>query len=89
MNGAVVTAILVPIGISIARQAGLDPRSLTMGIALAASMAFITPFGHPVNLLVMGPAGYRTRDYLKVGLPLTIILVILVVFLLPVFWPLY
>jgi di/tricarboxylate transporter len=88
MNGAVVTAILVPIGISIAKQAGLDPRSLTMGIALAASMAFITPFGHPVNLLVMGPAGYRTRDYLRVGLPLTIILVILVIFLLPVFWPL-
>jgi di/tricarboxylate transporter len=88
MNGAVVTAILVPIGISIAKQAGLDPRSLTMGIALAASMAFITPFGHPVNLLVMGPAGYRTRDYLQVGLPLTIILVILVIFLLPVFWPL-
>jgi di/tricarboxylate transporter len=88
MNGAVVTAILVPIGISIANQAGLDPRSLTMGIALAASMAFITPFGHPVNLLVMGPAGYRTRDYVRVGLPLTIILLILVIFVLPVFWPL-
>ncbi len=88
MNGAAVTAMMVPIGISIARQIGMDPRSLVMGIVLAASMAFITPFGHPVNILVMGPAGYRIQDYLRVGLPLTILLIILVVLLLPVFWPL-
>lgn len=88
MNGAAVIAILIPLGISIAQQSGIDPRSLTMGIALAASMAFITPFGHPVNLLVMGPAGYRMKDYFKVGFPLTILLLGLIYFLLPVFWPL-
>ena len=88
INGAAVTAMIIPIGISIAQQTSMDPRSLTMGIALAASMAFITPFGHPVNLLMMGPAGYRTRDYLRVGLPLTVLLFGLVYFLLPIFWPL-
>jgi di/tricarboxylate transporter len=51
-------------------------------------MAFITPLGHPVNILVMTPGGYRFKDYLRVGLPLTIILFILLLVLLPVFWPL-
>jgi di/tricarboxylate transporter len=61
---------------------------MAMGIALATSIAFITPLGHPVNILVMGPGGYHFRDYIKVGLPLTIILYILILLLLPVFWPL-
>ena len=58
-----------------------------MGIALATSIAFVTPFGHPVNILVMGPGGYQLRDYARVGLPMTIIVLAVLFLLLPVFWP--
>ena len=67
MPGAAVAAILAPIAIQTAQQAGLNPRSLAMAVALATSMAFITPLGHPVNVLVLGLGGYRFRDFLRWG----------------------
>jgi di/tricarboxylate transporter len=88
MNGAAVSAVVGPIAIRVAQQAGVNPRSLVMGVALATSMAFITPLGHPVNILVMGPGGYNFRDFVKVGLPLSIILFIVVMLVLPLVWPL-
>ncbi len=88
INGAAVVVILAPVAMDAAVHLGADPRSMAMGIALAASMAFITPLGHPVNILVMGPAGYRFRDFIRVGLPLTILISLLILLLLPVFWPL-
>jgi di/tricarboxylate transporter len=88
VNGAVAAAIIGPIAIGIAQQAGIDPRSMVMGVAMAASMAFITPLGHAVNTLVMSPGGYNFRDYVKVGLPLTVILFFVVMIALPVFWSL-
>jgi di/tricarboxylate transporter len=88
VNGAAVAAIIAPIAIGASQQIGVDPRSFAMGVALASSVAFITPLGHPVNVLVMGPGSYRFRDYLKVGLPLTILIIIAIVALLPIFWPL-
>jgi di/tricarboxylate transporter len=60
---------------------------MVMGVALATSMAFITPLGHPVNILMMGPGGYRFKDFFKVGLPLTFLLFAVVMALLPVVWP--
>ncbi|NJN97843.1 MAG: TRAP transporter large permease subunit [Anaerolineales bacterium] len=88
MNGAAVAAIMAPIAIQTAQNLGLDPRSLAMGVALATSMAFITPLGHAVNILVMGPGGYNFRDYVRVGLPLTLLLAVVIIFLFPLFWPL-
>lgn len=88
MNGAAVATVVAPIAIRTAQQAGLDPRAFALGVALASSLAFLTPLGHPVNVLVMGPGGYRFRDYLKVGWPLTLLIFGLVMLLLPVFWPL-
>ncbi len=88
MNGAAVATVLAPMSIVAARQVGADPRALAMGVALATSLAFLTPLGHPVNVLVMAPGGYRFRDYLRVGLPLTALLLALILLLLPVFWPL-
>jgi di/tricarboxylate transporter len=87
MKGAAVSAVIVPIAIQAAHQFGIDARPLAMGVALATSMAFVTPLGHPVNILMMGPGGYRFRDFFKVGMPLTILLFILVMLLLPIFWP--
>jgi len=88
MKGAAVSAVVAPIAIHSAQQIGVDPRAMAMGVALATSMAFITPLGHPVNILMMGPGGYRFRDFFKVGLPLTILLFIVVLVTLPIFWPL-
>ncbi len=88
VNGAVVAAVIAPVAIRVAEQTNINPRSLVMGIALAASMAFITPLGHPVNVLVMSPGGYNFRDYIKVGLPLAIILFVVVMIFLPLFWTL-
>ncbi len=88
MHGAVVATILAPVALQAAGQAGVEPRALAMGVALATSMAFLTPLGHPVNVLVMGPGGYRLRDYLRVGLPLTVLLCAVAMVVLPVVWPL-
>ena len=86
INGAAVAAIIGPIAIQVAQQTGINPRALTMGVALATSMAFITPLGHPVNILVMSPGGYNFRDFMKIGLPLTVILFIVVMIVLPLVW---
>ena len=88
MKGAAVSAVIAPIAIQAAVQIGVDPRAMAMGVALATSMAFITPLGHPVNILMMGPGGYRFKDFFKVGLPLTVLLFIIVLVTLPVFWSL-
>ncbi|MBI1882433.1 MAG: SLC13 family permease [Chloroflexi bacterium] len=86
MNGAAVAVVVAPIAIQTGHQLGADPRALVMGVALATSTAFLTPLGHPVNVLVMSPGGYSFRDYLKVGLPLTLLVFAAVMLLLPVFW---
>jgi di/tricarboxylate transporter len=88
MKGAAVSAVIAPIAIQAAQQFGVDPRAMAMSVALATSMAFVTPLGHPVNILMMGPGGYRFKDFMKVGLPLTVLLFTVVVVILPVFWPL-
>lgn len=88
INGAVAAAVIGPIAIKVAQQTGANPRSMVMGIAIACSMAFITPLGHAVNVLVMSPGGYKFRDYVKVGLPMTLVLFVVVMIVLPMFWPL-
>lgn len=88
INGAVAAAVIGPIAIQVAQQTGSNPRSMVMGIAIASSMAFITPLGHAVNVLVMSPGGYKFRDYVKVGLPMTALLFVVVMIVLPIFWPL-
>jgi di/tricarboxylate transporter len=88
VNGAVVAAVIAPVAISVAQQTNINPRALVMGVALATSMAFITPLGHPVNVLVMSPGGYNFRDYMKIGIPLSLILFVTVMIFLPLFWSL-
>ena len=86
VNGAVVATIMGPVAINIAQQAGADPRALVMAVAVAASMAFVTPLGHPVNVLVMGPGGYNFKDFVKVGLPLALLLFVVSMAFLWLFW---
>ncbi len=86
VNGAVVAAVIAPVAINVAQQSGINPRSLVMGVAIATSMAFITPLGHAVNVLVMSPGGYNFRDFVRIGLPLTVILFIVAMIFLPIVW---
>lgn len=88
MKGAAVSAVIAPIAIQAAQQFGVDPRAMAMGVALATSLAFVTPLGHPVNILMMAPGGYTFKDFFKVGLPLTILLFLVIMVVLPIFWPL-
>lgn len=74
------TAVLVaPIALSVGASQGLDPRPLVLAVALASSVAFATPIAHQANLLVMGPGDYRFRDYLRLGLPLTLVAFVVIV----------
>ena len=81
-----VAAMLIPIAIALAFQGGLNPRPFIMAVSLAASLSFITPIGYQTNLMVMGPGGYRPRDYLKCGLPLAIVVAITAMLLIPPFY---
>jgi di/tricarboxylate transporter len=79
---------MAPIVLSTATNLGLSPHALLMGVAMAASASFMTPISHPANILVMGPGGYRFMDYIKVGGLLTLVVLLIIVFILPFFWPL-
>jgi di/tricarboxylate transporter len=88
MPTAVVAVLMSQIALSSAGDLGLSPHALLMVVAVGSSAAFMSPVGHPVNLLVMGVGGYRFTDYTKVGLGLVVLLLLIVVFVLPLIWPL-
>jgi di/tricarboxylate transporter len=85
---AALVVLMSPIVLSAMGDMGLRPETAMMAVAMAASASFTSPISHPANILVMGPGGYRFIDYLKVGVPLTIVVFITVMVLLPVIWPL-
>jgi len=85
---AALVVLMSPIVLSAMADLGLAPDTAMMAVAMAASASFTSPISHPANILVMGPGGYRFVDYLKVGVPLTIVVFITVMALLPVLWPL-
>jgi len=78
--------VLVSAAVAAAQQVRVDPWAMAM--ALGCGMVFVTPMSHPVNVFVIGPGGYRFRDFLRVGLPLTLMLFVATLVLLQVFWPL-
>ena len=85
---AALVVLMSPIVLSAMAEFGLAPETAMMAVAMAASASFTSPISHPANILVMGPGGYRFVDYLKVGVPLTLVVFVAVMLLLPVFWPL-
>ena len=88
MPNPVVTVLMAPIAINTAGEQGMSPFALMMVVAIAASASFMSPVAHPANVLVMGPGGYRFVDYVKVGLPLTLVCLLATLLLLPLVWPL-
>ena len=85
---AALVVLMSPIVLSAMSDMGYSPETAMMAVAMAASASFTSPISHPANILVMGPGGYRFVDYIKVGVPLTIVVFITVMVLLPILWPL-
>jgi di/tricarboxylate transporter len=85
---AALVVLMSPIVLSTMADMGFRPEPAMMAIAVAAGASFLSPISHPANILVMGPGGYRFADYLRVGVPLLVIVFIVATVLLPIVWPL-
>ncbi|CAM3868172.1 SLC13 family permease [Aeromicrobium ponti] len=81
LNNLATAAIMFPIGYTLSLHSGLDPKMLAMLTAISASCSFLTPIGYQTNLLVYGPGGYKFTDFMKVGLPLSLICMFLSIFI--------
>jgi len=86
MSNQAAALVLLPVATGVASQLGLAPRPFAIGICLAASFSFVTPL-EPSCVLVYGPGRYRFLDFVRMGAPLTAALLVLLVILVPVFWP--
>ncbi|MGM0876138.1 MAG: SLC13 family permease [Bacillota bacterium] len=86
INNLASAAFMFPIGFSVSETVGYDPKLLAIIIAVSASCSFITPIGYQTNLIVYGPGGYRFSDYIKVGLPLSILCMITTVWIASALW---
>jgi len=87
MSNQAAAVVVLPVAVQTAVALGLNPRTFAVMIAVAASTSFITPL-EPASLLVYGPGRYRFADFLRVGLPLTVVIYALAIFLVPRIWPL-
>jgi di/tricarboxylate transporter len=88
LNNAATVLVVAPIAASFAKNLGYSADPFLMAVAIGAACDFLTPIGHQCNTLVMGPGGYRFGDYWRLGLPLSIIVVIVGTALIPLVWPL-
>jgi len=89
MSNTATTALLVPIGLSIATRINADPRAVLMAMVIGGSCAYATPIGMPANTMVINIGNYKFKDYVIAGGPLVIISVIISAILLPIFFPFY
>ena len=78
MTNAAAVVLIFPIALDIAERSDLDPRVLIMGAAVAGSASFLTPVGYQTNMMVYGPGGYRFSDYLRLGVPLSLVTIAVV-----------
>ncbi len=87
LSNNAVAVLLTPIALTLAGELGISPTPLLMAVAFGASASFLTPIGYQTNAIVMGPGGYTFADYLRLGIPLTLICWLTASLLIPVFWP--
>jgi di/tricarboxylate transporter len=79
--------LMFPIAMAVSTEIGADPRPFAIALAVAASASFLTPIGYQTNTMVYGPGGYRFGDYFRLGLPLTVVVVITIAVFVPLLWP--
>jgi di/tricarboxylate transporter len=87
LSNTATAVLLAPLGLATAQNLGVQPQAFLMAVGIAASMAFASPVASPVNTLVMAAGHYRFSDYIKIGVPLIILMTIIAVIFLPLFWP--
>ncbi len=87
ISNAAATVLIIPISITSANQLGVNPEPFVMATVIAASSAFLLPIGHQANIIIYGLGGYKFTDFFKVGIWLTLILLLVVVVGVPVIWP--
>jgi di/tricarboxylate transporter len=80
--------LLFPIAAATAESAGLDVRPFAVALMFGASASFLSPIGYQTNTMVYGPGGYRFWDYARLGVPLSLIMIVIVMLLIPRYWPL-
>ncbi len=83
-----VAVVVTPIAVALAQETGIDPRPLVVGVMMGASASFATPVGYQTNTLVYGAGDYRFSDFLKIGLPMNIIVGVVAVLVIPLVFPL-
>ncbi|MBL7002702.1 MAG: SLC13 family permease [Gammaproteobacteria bacterium] len=88
LNNVATVLVAAPVAVNIAERMQVNPDAMLMGVAVAASCAFLTPIGHKNNTIIMGPGGYRFGDYWRMGLPLEILIIAVSIPLILIFWPL-
>jgi di/tricarboxylate transporter len=79
--------LLAPVALSLAGALGVDDRAFLMAVLTGTNCAFLSPVANAANAMVVGPGGYRFRDFLRAGFPLTVLIVALAAFVIPIFWP--
>lgn len=87
LSNNAVAALMVPIALGIAREAGVDPRPFIIAVTIAASAAFATPIGYQTNTYVYGIGGYRFADFVKIGVPLNLLCFVVAMLVIPRVWP--
>ena len=88
LSNTATTVLIAPIALASARSLGVNPQAFMMSVAIAASMAFGSPVASPTNTLVMGAGNYKFRDYLKVGMPMISLMLVISILILPLLFPL-
>jgi di/tricarboxylate transporter len=88
LSNNAVAILMTPIAIGLAQQLGVDPRPFVVAVMFAASASFATPIGYQTNTFVYGAGGYRFTDFVRIGVPLNIIMWITATLVIPLFWPL-
>jgi di/tricarboxylate transporter len=87
LSNTATTVLVAPIALATAGQIGVDPHIFMLSVAVAASMAFASPVASPTNTLVLGAGNYRFADYIKLGLPMILIMLLITVIFLPLLMP--
>jgi di/tricarboxylate transporter len=81
-----VAVVMTPVAISLAQALGIDPRPFVVAVMISASASFATPIGYQTNTLVYATGGYRFTDYMRLGIPLNLLVSVLAALLIPLFW---